>query len=65
MDMFSRTEISAKSAALMQTMDNINRKMGKESIKLASEGFRRPWKMRQDNKSPTYTTNWDDIPVIS
>ena len=41
-------------------MDRINRKMGKEAIKLASEGFKRPWKMKQENKSPSYTTNWSD-----
>lgn len=29
----------------MDAIDRINKKMGKESIKLASEGFKRPWKM--------------------
>lgn len=57
MDMFTKTEISDKSAMLMQTMDSINRKMGKESIKLAREGFKRPWRMRQENKSPSYTSD--------
>ena len=42
-------------------MDGINQKMGKESIKLASEGFKRPWKMKQENKSPCYTTNWNEL----
>lgn len=64
-DMFTKMEASPKSDALMKAMDSINRKLGRESIKLASEGFRRPWKMRQENKSPAYTTNWDDVPVIS
>jgi DNA polymerase V len=62
-DLFSQMKANPKSAVLMSTMDNINRKMGKESIKLASEGFRRPWKMRQENKSPSYTTSWSDLPV--
>jgi len=61
MDMFTKTETSAKSAELMKTMDSINRKMGKDSIKLASEGFKKPWKMRQENKSPAYTTDWQHI----
>ncbi|WP_047533467.1 Y-family DNA polymerase [Methylotenera sp. N17] len=64
-DMFSVVHTSAKSANLMQAMDAINRKMGKESIKLASEGFTRPWKMKQENKSPSYTTNWKDIVKVS
>ena len=62
-DLFSQIKANPRSAVLMSTMDNINRKMGKESIKLASEGFRRPWKMRQENKSPSYTTSWSDLPV--
>jgi len=62
-DLFSQIKANPKSAALMSAMDSINRKMGKESIKLASEGFKRPWKMRQENKSPSYTTSWSDLPV--
>lgn len=62
-DMFNQAQSSPKSAALMNAMDSINRKMGKESIKLASEGFKRPWRMKQGNKSPSYTTKWNDIPV--
>jgi len=63
-DLFSQAHASPKSTALMSTMDNINRKMGKESIKLASEGFRRPWKMKQGNRSPGYTTRWEDVPRV-
>lgn len=60
-DLFSQTQTSVKSDELMIAMDKINRKMGKESIKLASEGFKRPWKMRQENKSPSYTSKWNDV----
>jgi len=60
-DLFARLP---SSDALMTVMDGINRKMGKESIKLASEGFVRPWRMKQGNKSPSYTTNWGDLPVV-
>lgn len=64
-DMFSTMRASPKSSALMAAMDTINHKMGKESIKLASEGFRRPWKMKQGNKSPSYTTRWRDLLVAT
>ena len=60
-DLFSQTQIFNKSDDLMIAMDKINRKMGKESIKLASEGFKRPWKMKQGNKSPSFTTNWNEL----
>ena len=64
-DLFSQLHASPKSKALMAAMDKINRKMGKESVKLASEGFKRPWKMRQENKSPCYTTRWEDLPIVN
>jgi DNA polymerase V len=64
-DLFSTMQATAKSSALMSTMDSINRKLGKETIKLASEGFSRPWKMKQGNKSPSYTTKWEDLPTMS
>jgi len=60
-DLFSRVTTSPKSNALMSAMDSINKKMGKEAIKLASEGFARPWKMKQGNKSPSFTSKWDEI----
>ena len=64
-DLFSQATASPKSAALMSAMDSINKKMGKESIKLASEGITRPWKMKQDSKSPSYTSKWDELLEIN
>jgi DNA polymerase V len=60
-DLFSQPASNQKSEALMSAMDAINSKMGRESIKLASEGFKRPWKMKQENKSPNYTTDWSGL----
>ncbi|MDX1574191.1 MAG: Y-family DNA polymerase [Methylophaga sp.] len=50
---------------LMQTLDAINQQLGRDSLKIAREGFRRPWKMKQENKSLSYTTNWDNTLTIS
>lgn len=50
-----------KAKDLMLVMDRINQQMGKSAIKLCSEGVTQPWKMRQENKSPRYTTSWHDI----
>lgn len=57
----SPVPLAPRSNKLMKALDAINRKMGKESVKLASEGFNRPWRMKQDNKSPRYTTHWEDL----
>ncbi|WP_081274782.1 DUF4113 domain-containing protein [Streptobacillus moniliformis] len=35
--------------------------MGQGTIKLASEGFKKTWSMRRENKSQNYTTSWDEL----
>ena len=62
-DLFHTSTTHEKSSRLMQTMDHINRKMGRATIKLASEGLQKkqPWRMKQDMKSPSYTTRWDEL----
>jgi len=62
-DLFSTAKPDMKSAKLMEAMDQINRSMGKQRLKLGSEGFRQLWKMKQGNKSPCYTTRWGEMPI--
>lgn len=63
-DLFADQTMSPNSERLMTALDAINRKMGKDSVKLASEGMKRPWAMKQGNKSPCFTTNWNDIVAV-
>lgn len=60
-NLFSPRRRSVKAEILMTTLDAINQRMGKSTLKVASEGFHSPWKMKQDNKSPSYTTHWQQI----
>jgi DNA polymerase V len=68
-DMFDTSSTPDKSMRLMQTIDNINQKMGRATIKLASEGvqkhkqaeIKQPWRMKQEMMSPRYTTHWDEL----
>ncbi|MDO8729402.1 MAG: Y-family DNA polymerase [bacterium] len=48
---------------IMKVLDKMNARYGKGTIKLSQDGSRQSWKMRQEKKSPEYTTNWDEIPV--
>jgi len=54
-----------KSTKLMHALDSINNKMGRDTMKLGGEGTRRPWKMRQENKTPAYTTSWEELRVVA
>ncbi|MBD1147802.1 Y-family DNA polymerase [Pelagibacterales bacterium SAG-MED31] len=46
---------------IMNTMDRINGRYGSSTIRLASEGIEKSWRMRRENVSPCYTTNFDDL----
>ncbi|MFT6072955.1 MAG: DNA polymerase V [Alphaproteobacteria bacterium] len=54
-----------KTPALMQVMDDLNRKMGKNTIFYASQGIKRDWRMKCDKRSRLYTTSWDDLALVS
>jgi len=55
----------AKSDSLMSVMDAINHKMGQGSVGIFASGITQQWAMRRENKSPNYTTDWDELPVVS
>jgi DNA polymerase V len=64
-DLFSKKERQRKSDNLMIVLDQINTLMGKKMLTVAAEGITQPWKMRQSNRSPGYTTNWNDLIVVN
>lgn len=57
-------ENDSKSAKIMELIDSINKKFGKETITLAATGIKRYWTMRCDRRSPRYTTDWNELPVV-
>lgn len=46
---------------LMSMMDNINFSMRDDMVKFAASGTKRNWKMRQEFRSPRYTSRWDEL----
>jgi DNA polymerase V len=59
-------EDMAENMRLMSALDAINQRYGKGTMKMASSGLdgdRRVWSMRQERRTPGYTTDWAGIPV--
>ncbi|MBA4139242.1 MAG: Y-family DNA polymerase [Segetibacter sp.] len=46
---------------LMDMIDNVNFSMRDDILKFASSGTEKNWKMRQDLRSPRYTTRWKEL----
>ncbi len=52
----------------MQALDSINERYGRGTLHLASAGTagkHRVWEMKQERKTPSYTTNWTSLLVAS
>jgi DNA polymerase V len=49
---------------LIQAVDAINRRMGRNKVRFAAQGYpgkQTPWLLRKEHLSPCYTTRWEDI----
>ncbi len=49
---------------LMKMIDNLNFSMRDDVIKFAASGTQRNWKMRQEMRSPRYTTRWEEMKAV-
>ena len=52
---------------LMAALDSLNERYGRGTLKLASAGLAgapRNWTMKQELRTPAYTTRWEDMPVV-
>lgn len=63
--LFADSHDSAKSSRLMSALDGINARMGKGALKLASDGVAQRWRMKTGNRSPAYTSNWSELPIVA
>jgi DNA polymerase V len=50
-----------KQKDLYKVIDLINATMGRDTIRLSSQGTDRKWKLKQEKLSKRYTTRWDDL----
>jgi len=66
LDMFHQPsdEDLERTEQLMSVFDTINQRFGRSTIRLAAEGYSKPWAMRAQLKSPAYTTRWSDLPTV-
>lgn len=52
---------NGRNERLMATLDAINGRYGRGSLRLAAEGVAKEWQMRRGNLSPRYTTEWGGV----
>ncbi len=65
-DLFTNHEAVERRSSLMRTMDEINVRYGKNTLGPGISGIveRRAWSMKRGSKSPAYTTDWNELPIV-
>lgn len=53
-----------RSGRVMSALDALNSRFGRDTVVVGSAGTRKRWAMRSENRSPRYTTNWDELPRV-
>jgi DNA polymerase V len=62
--LFEQNGQGARSEKMMKALDAANAKWGRGTIFLAAEGIEKPWQVKSEFRSPAYTSNWQEIPVV-
>jgi DNA polymerase V len=60
MDMWETEEKS--NLRLMCALDKINSRYGRGTVSVSTQGANKTWHMKQERKSPNYTTDWNSTP---
>ena len=63
-NLFLQDYDSTKLEKLMKTIDQINKRYGRNTLCWAGSGVNKPWSMKRENLSPLYTTCWSEIPIV-
>lgn len=53
-----------KKIKLMKVMDDINHKLGRNTVRYGNVPINPIWKMQQKNKSPCFTTRWNELLTV-
>lgn len=56
-------EPDPRSEKVMQVLDELNGKFGRNTLQLASSGIEQPWSTLFEFRTPRYTTRWDELPT--
>ena len=60
--LFDSPEEQSKNKRMMVLLDGVNSSMGAGTLHFAATGFTKVMQMKQLQKSPRYTTDWNELP---
>jgi len=63
-DIFFDQSVNNKNSLLMSTMDQLNNRYGKGTLKMGAESASKKWNSQSNWRSPNYTGSWDELPIV-
>ena|SRR5579884_112658 len=65
-DLFGDVKLAqaTKSQSRLKAVDDLNDRYGKHTVYFAAEDLSSKWEPKHRLRSPRYTTNWEELPVI-
>ena len=64
LNLFDKVKNTIERKELMKAMDLINKTMGRDKVRLLSQGFNYKWGLKQEKISSCYTTRWSELLVV-
>jgi DNA polymerase V len=64
-NLFDSPKNSDRADNLMQVIDKLNAKYGRNTVKFASAGIAQPWITKSSQRSPRYTTSWHELLIAT
>jgi len=63
--LFASAESPERNQVIAATLDTLNGVLGQDMVRMGSYGKEAGWKSRREALSPSYTTRWGEIKVVS
>ena len=64
-DLFTDNTLNDKDNRLVEALDLVNDKFGRNTLKIADQGLKNKHALKQKLRSKSYTTHWDDMLEIN
>lgn len=63
-NLFHPVKNTLKEQQLMSTLDSLNHEFGSGTVQFAAQGIQKKWKGKSEQRTPRYTTNWNELPLV-
>lgn len=62
--LFDQERPREATAKVMAALDGLNKRFGRDAVHIASAGLGPGWATRAANRTPRYTTDWNELPTV-